>query len=49
MYIYCTYIGKGWGLLPDIQRGPSPAQLQDMRVTKESTTHHLRGGRLRRL
>ena len=37
---------KGWGLLPNISRGPSPAQLHDARVTKEQVNRN--GGRLRR-
>ena len=37
---------KGWGLLPNIARGPSPAQLYDARVTKERVSY---GGRLKRL
>ena len=37
---------RGWGLLPNISRGPSPAQLHEARVTKEQVS---RGGRVRRI
>jgi len=36
---------KGWGLLPNISRGPSPAQMYDARLTKERINY----GRLKRL
>jgi chromosome segregation ATPase len=37
---------RGWGLLPNIARGPSPAQIYDARLTKERINY---GGRLKRL